>query len=98
MKQVSVRGVQFDQLCACGMRPPGGGGKTFNNRGNFRSAESLRNLVALGKSQRAGSKDGSPAALGGSDWLAPIPGFAGAGFPAGVSQLYTRHRSLFADK
>src|SRR5882724_6885138 len=98
MQQVPVRRVQLNEFCPCGLGTSGCRGKSFNDRADFCNAEGLRNLIALTKCQSAGRKNRSPAALGGSAGLAAIPWLVGAGFPAGVCQLDTRHRALVGDK
>src|SRR4249919_3820279 len=80
------------------MRSPGSGGKCVNDCCDFSNAQSLRDLIAFGKRQSAGRKDGSPAAFGGRNRLAAIPWFVGAGLSARMRQLNARHRSLLGDK
>src|SRR6478672_9247221 len=98
MQQIAVRGVQFNQLCACSLGATSGGGKSFYDGSDLSHGESLRNLVAICKGQRAGCENRRPSSFGWSDGLAAVPRLVGACLSAGVRQLNTRDRALFGNK
>src|SRR5438270_13440555 len=98
MQQISVRGVQLDQLCARSLGTTRGCGKSLNDGPDLCHGKGLGNLVAVGKSQCTGREDWGPASLGRSDWLAAIPGLVSACLSAGMGQLDTRNGALFGNK
>src|SRR5438445_1234379 len=98
MQQISVCGVQLDQLCARSLGTTRRGGKSLNDGPDLCRGKSLRNLVAVGKSQCTGREDWRPASLCWSDWLAAFPGLVSACLSTGMGQLDSRNGALFGNK
>src|SRR5690349_24609481 len=90
--------VKLNQLGSCGFRAACRSRKSFNHGNNLSCAQSMGNLVAVVEGKCARSHDWRPATLLRRKRTASLPRFAGAGFSACMSKLYTRHGALLLDK
>ena len=92
-----MRHVNLDDLEACLPSVAGGGGKRFADAFHIRLHHFPGDGVSFGEGHRAGS-DRLPSPVPGVQRLSSPPGNVGRGFPAGVRDLDTGHRSMLVDE
>ena len=98
MQQVSVRGVDLQQLEARFHGAPGGLGEGLRHRADMVGAHCLGDRMTVLEGKGARRQEGPPSALVDLDGRVPLPRARGRCLSSRVRQLNARDGSLRADK